>query len=364
MRICFVGPSNSAHIQKWCRWFAAQGYEVHVVSFSDQPVEGTKLHYIDAGVDPNGSDLGKLKYLLTGNKIRKAIRSIQQDIVNVHYATSYGVAVALSGLRNYILSVWGADIYDFPKKSILHKLLLEFSLKRATQLFSTSQAMANEASEYTDKPFKITPFGVDTELFSPKKRTRRNDDAQFIVGTVKALSDKYGIRNILEAAAELREKKEIPIVLRIAGKGPQEKEYHELAKKLGISDITSWLGFISQEAAAVEWANMDVAVVPSTLESESFGVSAVEAQACGTAVIISDIPGLMEATSPGKTSLVIPRNDSYALASALEKLYDFPEMRKELGKAGRQYVVNRYEINCCFKNIELLFIEFKNRTKG
>ena len=86
---------------------------------------------------------------------------------------------------------------------------------------------------------------------------------------------------------------EIPIKLRIAGKGEKEEEYKQLAVKLGIADVTTWLGFISQEEAAREWANMDVAVIASTLESESFGGSAVEAEACGTAVIISDIPGLM-----------------------------------------------------------------------
>ncbi len=105
--------------------------------------------------------------------------------------------------------------------------------------------------------------------------------------------------------------------MRIAGKGPQEESYHKLASELRIDDITYWLGFISQEEAASEWANMDVAIIPSTLESESFGVSAVEAQACGTAVIISDIPGLMEATRPGETSLVVHRNAPNEIASAI-----------------------------------------------
>ena len=82
--------------------------------------------------------------------------------------------------------------------------------------------------------------------------------------------------------------------LRIAGKGPQENEYKALAKELGIENITNWLGFIPQEQAALAWACMDCGILPSESESESFGVSAVEAQACCTPVIISDIPGLME----------------------------------------------------------------------
>ncbi|MBR6229323.1 MAG: glycosyltransferase [Eubacterium sp.] len=350
MRICIVGPANSAHIVKWCNWFSTHGHEVHVISFIPGEIEGAHVHLIDVGVDAGGSDVGKLKYLLTGGQIKKLIREINPDVVNAHYATSYGVAMALSGVKGYALSVWGMDIYDFPKKSPLHRALLKFSLRRAGFLFSTSQAMADEASQYIKRKFIITPFGVDTRLFRPVDAAGSDDI--FTVGTVKALSDKYGIRHILEAVAEIREEGEIPIRLRIAGKGPQEEEYHQLAKDLKIDDITTWLGFISQEEAAAEWAGMDIALVPSTLESESFGVSAVEAEACETPVIIADIPGLMEATSPGQTSLVVPRKDSKALAEAIRKLYADPELRKKLGKNGRQYVLEKYELKHCFRKIE------------
>lgn len=75
-----------------------------------------------------------------------------------------------------------------------------------------------------------------------------------------------------------------------------------MAEQLEIADIVTWLGFIPQEEAACEWANMDVAVIPSL--QESFGVSAVEAQACQIPVIISNVPGLKEATRPQISSVV------------------------------------------------------------
>lgn len=180
---------------------------------------------------------------------------------------------------------------------------------------------------------------------------QKND---FVVGTVKGLSDKYGIADIIRAVSKVNQNTDIPIRLRIAGKGPQEEEYKRLAENLSIGNITTWLGFISQEKAAEEWANMDVAIIPSTLESESFGVSAVEAQACGTAVIISDIPGLMEVTEPSKTSLVIKRNDSQSVAECIKELYFNQTERNKIGLAGREYVSSRYEINQCFERIEAL----------
>lgn len=367
MKICFVGPASSVHLVKWCNWFAGRGHTVHVISFTKGEIPTADVHLIDTGVAPQGRALAKLKYMLTGKQMKRLIREIRPDIINVHFATSYGIAMALSGIEGYILSVWGSDVYDFPKKSPLHKALLRFSLRKAAYLFSTSRAMAGEAGRYTDKKFEITPFGVDMELFHPNKRTREQAEwlsvlkkENFVVGTVKALSDRYGISYLLEAVAEVRRHTAIPIKLRIAGKGVQEEAYRQLAKALGIDDITTWLGFISQDRAAEEWANMDIAILPS--ESESFGVSAVEAQACGTAVIISDVPGLMEATIPGKTAVVVKRKDAQEIAGAIIALYNNVEKRRAMGKNGRRFVRERFELNDCFLSIEQFYNRFKEKA--
>lgn len=100
---------------------------------------------------------------------------------------------------------------------------------------------------------------------------------------------------------------------------------------------------------------MNVAVIPSTLESESFVVSAVEAQVCGTAVIVSDVPGLMEATKPGETSVIVHRNNPSEIASKIYFLAQHEKNRKLLGENGCKYVNRVYEINSCFETIERLF---------
>lgn len=224
--------------------------------------------------------------------------------------------------------------------------------------------MAEETQKYTKKKIDITPFGVDTELFSPNKRSRDLSDGDFVVGTVKALTPKYGIEYLLKAVAIIKnECPQIPIKLRIAGKGSHEEEYKKIALSLGIDNITTWLGFIPQEQAAKEWANMDVGIIASTLDSESFGVSAVEAQACGAPVIISDIPGLMEATLPEKTSLVVPRKDERALAEVIIRLYSNSKMRDKMGTEGRKYALEHYELNKCFEKISKLLILAANQNK-
>lgn len=372
MKICFIAPADNYHTIKWSTWFCKHGHQVHIVSFTKGSIDGCMVHFVDSGADVHGGDGQKLKYLLQAPKVHRIVKAIRPDIINVHYATSCGTVAALANLPPYILSVWGSDVYDFPRKSVLHKLMLQFSLRKAALLFSTSVAMAQEASKYTKKKFEITPFGVDCELFSPDKTRKKQYDEvdtkngrDFVIGTVKSLSDKYGITTLLHATALLKnEHPEIPVQLRIAGKGPQEKEYKELARKLGIESITHWLGFISQDQAAVEWANMDCAIIPSESESESFGVSAVEAQACGTPVIISDVPGLMEATKPGVTSVVVPRGSAQAIAAAINKLYEEKSDREELGENGRGFIVKQYELNYCFNHVERLFVTFLAEKKS
>lgn len=358
MRIVFLAPANNYHTKKWCSYFASHNYELHVISFFDGEIPNAKVHFIDCSADAGQSDGCKLKYLLQAHRVRKLVMQLQPDIISVHYATSYGTVAALAGLKNYFLSVWGSDVYDFPRKSIVHRWMVKYSLARAKYLLSTSAAMRTETQKYTNKPIAVTPFGVDTNLFSPQKRTRAVDDGVLVLGTVKALDPKYGIDVLLKAVAIVcRKYPQLPIRLRIAGKGAYREKYEQLAKTLGIENITTWLGFISQEEAAREWANMDIAVVASTMDSESFGVSAIEAEASQTPVIISDIPGLMEATSPDITSCVVPRSDEYALAEAIATLCVNADRRIDMGKAGRQWVLDNYGYEYCFSNIERFFLE-------
>lgn len=365
MKILFLAPANNYHTQKWCGYFVSRGYDVHVISFFPGTIEGVTVHYLDCGVDWQQSDRKKLKYLLKTPRIRRIVAEISPDIISVHYATSYGTAAGIAGLKNYALSVWGGDVYTFPHKSPMHRALLQYSLDHASCLLSTSAAMAREVGKYTDKKFYVTPFGVKTELFSPDKRNRAENDGVFIVGTVKALKPKYGIDVLLQAASLVkRQHPEIPLRLRIAGEGPCAEEYRRLAEELKIAEITEWLGFISQEEAAVEWANMDIAVVPSVTDSESFGVSAVEAEACQIPVIISDVPGLMEATQPGVTSIVVTRRSPQALADAIVLLYQNPAVRRRMGEAGRRLAMEKFDYRLCFENIEKIFLELAENGKN
>lgn len=355
MKICFLAPANNYHTQKWCKYFVNQGYTVEVISFTPGNIEDVNVHFLDSGEDSTSSDFKKIKYLFKVNEVKKIIKEMKPDIINAHYATSYGMVAALSNPGDFFLSIWGSDVYTFPKKSFIHKLYFKYLLKKAKYIFSTSNAMKKEINKYTKKEIYVTPFGVKMDLFNPAKREKKTNN-EFIVGTIKSLETHCGIDYIIEAIRIIKDlRMDINIKARIAGKGSKEKKYKQFAKEKQVDKNIEWLGFITQEQAAYEWANMDIALIPSI--RESFGVSAVEAEASGVPVIISNEPGLLETTIPNQTSIVVSKKNAIELADAIIKLYDNQKQREIMGKEGRNYVLKNYEYNMCFKKIEELFKE-------
>ena len=101
---------------------------------------------------------------------------------------------------------------------------------------------------------------------------------------------------------------------------------------------------------------LDVAVYPSVEDSESFGVSVIESQACGVPVIVSRVGGLTEVTVENETGLVVPSRNAQAIADALSRLVDDVTFRKELGANGRQRVVENYSLQ---HTVSLLLAEYE-----
>lgn len=122
---------------------------------------------------------------------------------------------------------------------------------------------------------------------------------------------------------------------------------------MGIDEYVDFLGYINQSQVAEEFRNFDIAIFPSLFES--FGVAAVEAQSCGTVVIVSDISGLMEATAPEKTSLVFKKGDYKELADKIEFILKNDELRNEMSINARRYVVENYNIIDNFNNINKIY---------
>ncbi len=355
MKICYLANAASSHTIKWCNYFKDKGYEIVVISLNPGKIKGVKVYNFNESNIRTRSNISKISYINKIGSIKKIVRKEKPDILHAHYASSYGLLGSLINYYPYVLSVWGSDIYIFPKKNILCKSIIKYNLKKADHIFSTSYNMAKETQLYTKKDIKITPFGVDTSLFRPDGMYSRKDNEKIIIGTVKTLSKVYGIDFLIKAFSLVKKKyPDKDIELHIAGKGEQEEYLKNLCKDLDIIEDVKFLGYLDNQENVVRTFNtFDIAVFPSL--SESFGVAALEAQSCGIPVIVTDVGGFPEVVKDKTTGLIINKGDLNQLYSAIKYLIDNEDIRMQMGESGRQFVVNKYDINSNFEYVDMLY---------
>lgn len=355
MKICYLADINSAHTHKFLNYFVKKGYDIHVISLGKGEYNGVKVHSLDIedNVMKGKSEKGKVGYLKKIKKVKELINEIKPDILHAHYASSYGLLGALANYHPYIISVWGSDVYDFPIKSPIHKMIIKYNLKKADYILSTSNVMKKETEKYTNKEIKVTPFGVDINKFYPNKV----ESDEIIIGTIKTLEEKYGVQYLVKAFKRVKEEnKDLDIKLRIGGKGSQEDYLKNLCRELHIENDVTFLGFVKPDDVIKEFQRFDISVFPSTLDSESFGVAAVESEACGTPVIVSNVGGLMESTKPNETSLVIEKKSVEDLAEKLNILVRDKDLRIKMGKAARKFVEDNYSLEKNFEHINKIYL--------
>ncbi len=188
-------------------------------------------------------------------------------------------------------------------------------------------------------PQRVIPqFGVNPTLFSPPKK--RDSGRGFVIGAAnRRLVPEKGLDILLRAAAEL------PGIWRvhISGGGPERPLLEALAQELGIRDRVQFDGSIPSSQMPAYLRQMDVLVLASrTLPNwkEQFGRVLIEAMACEVPVVGSqsgEIPNVI-----GDAGLTFPEDDVNALHNHLLRLMKSDELRQELGRNGRQRVLDSY----------------------
>lgn len=353
MKILLLSDLNSIHTKKWVKAISLEGIELFVFGLTpakDEFYENLSNVQIGSAHQENlrsRSLFSKLSYLKQVKKIKEFYRSFQPDLVHAHYASSYGLLGSYLKHKPYLISMWGTDIFEFPKQSILNRMLLRRNLKKADFLFSTSHSMAKEAKLYTNKDIKIVPFGVDVSLFSPRASQLKNE---FVIGIVKTLELNYGINFLIEAFSIVHNKfPERNIKLVIAGSGRQEEALKNQVTSLKLSNKVEFRGYIPNSEVPACFNEMDVAVI-SSLE-ESFGVAAVEAGACGIPVVATAVGGLPEVVIDGHTGLICEPANPKDLSIKLTTLLLDDQLRKTLGKNARTHVLENYDWN---QNVALM----------
>lgn len=204
---------------------------------------------------------------------------------------------------------------------------------------NTSTEAAELESLYgaaADKVDIVAP-GVDLDIFHSGNRAASRSGLEFppeayhvvFAGRIQKLK---GPHLLVEAAADLqRRRPDIPLQVSIigSGSGPEALELQPLINRLGVHDTVRLYPPVIPEQLAHWLRAADVVAMPSY--SESFGLVALEAQACGTPVLAANVGGLPQAISDGRTGILVDGHGPALWSAALEALHDDAEMRRTLG---------------------------------
>ncbi|MFP3860552.1 MAG: glycosyltransferase [Bacteroidales bacterium] len=366
MKILLLSNPVSSHTIKWVNALTEKGVEICLVSLNpagekafNNPalLQTVNIGFTSKSVSRKPGSLSKVRYLTLLSAIKKAIKNFHPDVIHSHYASSYGLLGALTGFHPFVLSVWGSDIYRIPEKSFLHKWLIKYSLKKADWVLSTSKAMVKNIHQYSDKDVLVTPFGVDTDFFKPGETDTGH---KVRIGTVKLLKKIYGVNILIRAFNIVLKRNEgMDLHLLIVGDGPERRNLERLAEKLGLSDHVEFAGY--QEPGNIPYYlnKMDIFSALSVMD-ESFGVSVLEAGACGLPSVVSDVPGFKEIVRDGETGFVVPRKDARAAADALEKLMINKTFRESMGRNARKQVEDFYSLE---ESVNKMLGIYKKATK-
>jgi glycosyltransferase involved in cell wall biosynthesis len=173
--------------------------------------------------------------------------------------------------------------------------------------------------------------GVDAAWYHPDGTPRTSRPTFLYVGRLKRYK---GVEIALRALAAARQTRP-DLTLEIAGQGDDRPRLERLARTLGIGDAVQFLGFVGEEDKRRLLRRAWAVVFPSP--KEGWGISNVEAAACGTPALASDSPGLRESVRHGQTGYLVPHGDWRALADRMVVLAADPELVARLGRAARGF---------------------------
>ena len=277
---------------------------------------------------------------------------------HVHAAFAHGPAsvahfVHLLSDLPYSFSAHAKDIY------VSSPDLLARKIRDASFVLTCSRSAHDAITEIAGADAAkvlLAPHGVNTERFAPRP-TPRDDDPTLRVLCVGRLVPKKGYPVLVGAIAQLVAQGR-DVACTIVGAGPERDELADLASSLGVAPHIRFLGALATTAVAASYHEADVFVQASVVlangDRDGIPNALLEAMASGVAVVASGVAGIPEVITPECGLLVAP-GDPAALADALARLHDEPELRVRMGAAARRHVFDSFDRRACTQAIAPLF---------
>ncbi len=390
------GPHHggqNVYVKELSRYLGASGLKVDVFTrWEDQQVlspetysRGTRVIRVPVG-PPDAIQKEKIINLLKDIAAwippYAAREGLHYDLVHSHYYFSGAVGIHLK-------ETWGVPlVHTFHslgaiKEAVLgdkdHSPNTRFQIEQricqeADRIIATCpQEQADLAEYYGVDPAKVTivPCGVNLKLFQPlpqqdsKKEIAFNPE-DFLITYVGRLEERKGIKTLLEAIAQVDD----PRIQAVIVGGPVSekpflswsslteepfKSYADLIDQLGIASQVTFTGGKPQEQLSKYYSAADVTVIPSYYEP--FGMTAIEAMACGSSVIASRVGGLKTSVIENEVGALFEPRNVQQLAEQIKILLDQPSLNAGRRRKARPYVESKFSWKAVSKGVAKVYQE-------
>ncbi|WP_051942641.1 glycosyltransferase family 4 protein [Streptacidiphilus rugosus] len=279
-------------------------------------------------------------------QVRYWLRRTGAEVVNAHAPVPglADIAVLVAGRRETVLTYHaGSMVKGGPADRLTDRVLTWYERHVLPRVFARAGTLVavSPVSLASGHPraVEISP-GVDVERFTPGDPPSTRARTLVYVGRMDRSSAWKGVEVLVRAFAEA----DLPdgALLRLVGGGDALPDHLALAERLGVADRVEATGELGGDELVRAVRSAAVLVLPSLTEAESFGMSLIEAMACGTPVVGSAIGGIPHVVEDGVQGLLVPPGDAKALAAACRTLLSDPRLADRMGAAGRDRAVDRY----------------------
>lgn len=330
-----------------------EGYEVHIATPEGPSVKEIKslgfshheLFFSRSGTNP----FGELKALLSICSLCWSLRPEVLHLVTIKPVLYGGIAARLSPVKGVLAAVPGLGFIFMARGvkanlvrgiiSIMYRLALgKRNLLAVFQNPDDQKALMDIGAITLQKSMIIRGSGVSLLQYSMSPEV---DGVPVVTFAARLLRDK-GVIEFVEAVRILKSRglnARFQLVGNIDRGNPTSISAENVDSWLNEGVVQS-LGYCSNMAEVLK--NSHVVVLPSY--REGLPKVLIEAAACGRAVVTTDVPGCRDAIDPDVSGLLVPVRNASALAEAIQRLLENPELRREMGLAGRALAERAFAI--------------------
>lgn len=243
------------------------------------------------------------------------------DLIDAHYFYPDGVAATMIGKalgKPVVITARGTDINLIPRYERPRRMILE-AARNSAAMISVCGALKDALTELGAPADKITVLrnGVDLELFRPEDPSRARSECGikpgFAIASVGHLVERKGHHLVIEAMPQLTE-----VDLYIAGSGEMEGGLRRLAERLGVASRVHFLGALPQERLRLLYSAVDCLVLASS--REGWANVLLEAMACGTPVVASNVWGTPEVVASPDAGVLMSERSAFGVADGVGRL--------------------------------------------